>query len=272
MRRTLMKATVFLGGGRITTALIAGLRLAHYPTSIVVHDRHPELLRRLRREYSVFIDPDLHHAVAAARLLIIAVRPDSVPELLERIGALDRPLTAVSLAAGIPLANLSRHLGPLVHWSRAMPSPAARFGRGLTATNFPRRSPRQVRARVNAFFGEVGQVIELPESRYDAFTVTYSCSHGYHALATLARAAESVGLDRKTALVAAAHALGDGILSWREGNISLPDLLREAATPGGIAATTMSAMDDAGYQRAVERGVRSGLARTRRNARILQAT
>jgi pyrroline-5-carboxylate reductase len=125
---------------------------------------------------------------------------------------------------------------------------------------------------VNAFFGEVGQVIELPESRYDAFTVTYSCSHGYHALATLARAAESVGLDRKTALVAAAHALGDGILSWREGNISLPDLLREAATPGGIAATTMSAMDDAGYQRAVERGVRSGLARTRRNARILQAT
>jgi pyrroline-5-carboxylate reductase len=265
-----MKATVFLGGGRITTALIAGLRRARYRSPIVVHDRHPERLRWLRREYSVLIDPDLHHAVEMATLLIIAVRPDSVPELLERIGKLDKPLTAVSLAAGIPLANFFGQLGRLVHWSRAMPSPAARFGRGLTATSFPRGSPKQVRARVNAFFAEVGQVVELPESRYDAFTVTYSCSHGYHALATLAGAAERLGLNRKTALLAAAHALGDGILSWREGKISLPDLLHEAATPGGIAADTMSAMDDAGYKRAVERGVRSGLARTRRNARILK--
>jgi pyrroline-5-carboxylate reductase len=211
-----MKATVFLGGGRITTALIAGLRRARYRSPIVVHDRHPERLRWLRREYSVLIDPDLHHAVEMATLLIIAVRPDSVPELLERIGTLDKPLTAVSLAAGIPLANFFGQLGRLVHWSRAMPSPAARFGRGLTATSFP------------------------------------------------------LGLDRKTALLAAAHALGDGILSWREGKISLPDLLHEAATPGGIAADTMSAMDDAGYKRAVERGVRSGLARTRKNARILK--
>lgn len=267
-----MKASVFLGGGRITTALIAGLRLARYRSSIVVHDRHPERLRRLRHEYSVLIDPDLHHAVRTARLLIIAVRPDSVPELLERIGPLDTPLIAVSLAAGIPLANFSGQLGPLVHWSRAMPSPAARFGRGLTATAFPRRSPKQVRARVNAFFAEVGQVIELPESRYDAFTVTYSCSHGYHALATLAGAAEKLGLGRKTALLAAAHALCDGILSWRDGNITLPTLLHEAATPGGIAANTMSAMDEAGYKQAVVRGVRSGLARTRRNARILKSS
>ena len=70
-----MKATVFLGGGRITTALIAGLRLARYPTPIVVHDRHPELLRRLRRQYSVLIDPDLHHAIGAAGLLILNAMP-----------------------------------------------------------------------------------------------------------------------------------------------------------------------------------------------------
>ena len=123
---------------------------------------------------------------------------------------------------------------------------------------------------MNAFSAEVGQVVELPESRSDAFTVTYSCTHGYHALATLGGAAERLGLDRKTALLAAAHALGDGILSWREGNVSLPDLLHEAATPGGIAANTMSSMDDAGYKLAVERGVRTGLARTRTNARILK--
>ena len=43
-----MKATVFLGGGRITGALVAGLRLAGYAGEIVVYDRNPEKLRALR--------------------------------------------------------------------------------------------------------------------------------------------------------------------------------------------------------------------------------
>ena len=47
--------------------------------------------------------------------------------------------------------------------------------------------------------------------------MTYSSSQGYHALAALAEGAETLGLNRKTALTAAAHALADGILAWREG-------------------------------------------------------
>jgi len=42
---------------------------------------------------------------------------------------------------------------------------------------------------------------------------------------------------------------------------SLESLLEEAATPGGIAATTMTGMDAAGYGRAVRKGVRDGLRR-----------
>ena len=53
--------------------------------------------------------------------------------------------------------------------------------------------------------------------------MTYSSSHGYHALAALAEAAEKLGLDRKTALTAAAHALADGVLAWRESDLSLDD-------------------------------------------------
>jgi pyrroline-5-carboxylate reductase len=110
-------------------------------------------------------------------------------------------------------------------------------------------------------------VIEIPESKFDAFTVTYSCSHGYHALATLAKSAQAAGLDRETALLASAHALADGIFAWREGNLSLGRLLEEAATPGGIAAATMTGMDSAGYARAVRQGVVEGLRRARANAR-----
>jgi len=45
------------------------------------------------------------------------------------------------------------------------------------------------------------------------------------------------------------------------------DLLQEAATPGGIAAATISAMDEAGYSRVVERGIHAGIRQARRNAK-----
>jgi pyrroline-5-carboxylate reductase len=148
-----------------------------------------------------------------------------------------------------------------------MPSPVCRSGQGLTALTFPTGLSRRDRKLIRAFFETFGKVVEVPESKFDAFTVTYSCSHGYHALATLAKAGEAAGLDRRSALIASAHALASGILAWREGNESLESLLEEAATPGGIAATTMAGMDAAGYGRAVRAGVRAGLARARANAR-----
>ena len=262
-----MKATVFLGGGRITGALLAGLRLAGYRQPIIVHDRHPQKLRQLERLYGVRTERDLQSAVEQAQLLVAAVRPDSLKDLLQEIGDVDRPLTAVSLVAGVALAGLRKKLGARVRWSRAMPSPACRTGRGLTALAFERGFSAARKREIREFFARVGPVIEVPESKFDAFTVTYSCSHGYHALATLTAAAERLGLDRKTALLAAAHALADGILGWREGTVSLGDLLHEAATPGGIAATVMKSMDAAGYQQAVRSGLTAGLKRTRKNAR-----
>ena len=262
-----MNATVFLGGGRITSALLAGLRLACYDKPILVHDRHPQKLRDLKRRYGVAIEQELRRAVEQAHLLIIAVRPDSIRELLERIGRVGRSMLAASLAAGVPLSQLRAPLGPPVRWARAMPSPVCRSGHGLTAVTFDKGFPRRGRHEIRDFFALVGQVLEIPEPKFDAFTVTYSSSHGYHALAMLAKAAEKLGLDRKTASIAAAHALGDGIMGWREGSIPLDRLLHEAATPGGIAATVMSHMDDAGYARIVEQGLRAGMSKARKNAK-----
>ena len=262
-----MKPTVFLGGGRITTALVAGLRLAGDKSRIIVVDHHRRKVRHLKRQYGVIAESDLHRAVEAAGLLVIAVRPSSVRGLLAEIGKVNRPVVVVSLAAGIPLARIRGSLGPRVQWARAMPSPACRTLRGLTAVAFSRQTSSRARRLVKSFFAKVGAVIEIPERKFDAFTVTYSCSHGYHALATFADAARRVGLDRSTALTAAAHALADGILSWREGDTSLPELLHEAATPGGIAATVMSAMDKDGYRHLVEKSLRAGIARARANAK-----
>jgi pyrroline-5-carboxylate reductase len=268
-----MSALVFLGGGRITSALITGLRRAGQRGPIVVYDRHPEKVRRLERDFGVTRAADLARAVSSARLLVIAVRPASVRELLARVeeqivgtkrrNSAGRPIVAVSLAAGVPLAVLRAHLGRPVQWARAMPSPLCRCGRGLTALAFDRTVPQRARTTIRKLFSRVGEVRVISEKQFDAFTVTYSSSHGYHALAALARAAETLGLPRNLALAAAAHALADGILAWRDGHESLAALITEAATPGGTAAAVMGAMDARGYERIVERALRAGITRAR---------
>lgn len=262
-----MRATVFLGGGRITGALISGLRLAGYGQTIIVHDRHAAKLRELQRQLGVTGERDLHRAVAQAGLLILAVRPDSMRDLLSAIGPVKRRLPAVSLAAGVPLSKLRKRLEPPARWARAMPSPTCRTGRGFTALTFSRDVSQSERKLVHDFFAQVGTVLEIPESKFDVFTATYSSSHGYHALAALSRAGKKLGLDRRTALAAAAHALAGGVMAFTEGKLPLEKLIHEAATPGGIAAKVMKTMDDAGYYRIVERGVRAGVARARANGR-----
>ena len=262
-----MKATVFLGGGRITGALVAGLRLAKYDKPIIVHDRHPTKLRQLKRQFDVIGEPNLHRAVDQAALLIIAVRPDSVHDLLQKVGKIHRPLNLVSVAAGIPLSKLRGRLGPPVRWARAMPSPVCRTARGLTALSYDRTFSRTAKREVRRLFEKVGTVLEIPERHFDAFTVTFSSSHGYHALATLAASAVRLGLNRETALTASAHGLADGILSWRENKIPLDQLLHEAATPGGTAAAAMKAMDSLGYAQLIQRGLQAGIAQARKNAK-----
>lgn len=268
VRRELGAATVFLGGGRITGALAAGLRLAGDERAIIAYDRHPEKLQALRRESRVEMARDLKSAVERAGMLIVAVRPSSVKELLAEIAACGArsPKLCISLAAGIPLANLRRWLGGPVRWVRAMPSPVCRIGRGFTPVCFDRSVTKKHRALVRRMFARVGPVLELRESQMDAITASLSPTHGYHALKTLAQAAQRAGLDAKTALITAGHALSDGIEYWRDSGEKLEDLLAEAATPGGIAAATMAAMDQAGYSRAVASGIRAGIERARKNS------
>lgn len=267
-KKVMIKAITFLGGGRITGALAAGLRLAGDRRELVVYDRHPEKARALRLESEVEVARDLKSAVQRAGILIIAVRPASVAEMLAQVhdcGA-DAPRLCVSLAAGIPIGNLRAWLAR--PWVRAMPSPVCRIGKGFTPVTFGRGVRNGDRREVLELFARVGPVIELPERQMDAVTAAASPTHGYHALANLARAAQDAGLNRETALSAAAHALADGIGYWRESGQELEELLEEAATPGGIAAATMAAMDKAGYARAVRSGIAAGVGRAQKNSRM----
>ncbi len=221
----------------------------------------------LKRQYGVIVEPDLHRAVESAHLLIIAVRPDSVHGLLKEIGAqLIRRSGSSESGSRRSSVQTARGLGSPVRWARAMPSPVCRSGRGLTALTFGRGLTVTARAQVRNLFAAVGTVLEIPENQFDAFTVTYSSSLGYHTLAALVAAAEAIGLDRKSARLAAAHALADGIAAWRGAIYPWRNCCKRQLRPAARRPAVMASLDDAGYGKILEQGLRAGIRQARKNA------
>jgi pyrroline-5-carboxylate reductase len=261
---------VFLGGGGLTQAMVAGLKyhaanvLRGKPAKfqLIVHDRHPNKLQTLRR-LGAKTESNLQRAVDAADILLIAVRPDSVAGLLASLNLGGRSPLAVSLAAGIPMEGLRRELGPPVRWARAMPSPACRTGRGLTALAFGAELKPAERKTIRTLFAALGTVLEVPEESFDVFMVTYAPIHGYHALAALTAAATRLGLDPAVASTAATHALADGIVALHASRTSLEAALKEAATPGGISVAIAASMDASGYSAMMERALQAGIDRAK---------
>jgi len=250
--------------------MIAGLRAGKYAAAIAVHDHRVERMRLLRRAHGARVEPDLEAGVRAAQLIVLAVRPDAAEETLrelnvalERGGARGPRKILVSVMAGLPLARLQKRIRAGVRWARAMPSPLCESGNGLTALTFGSGCDQETRAAVCCLFGTFGQVVLLPEHQFDAFTVLYSPSHGVHALSALADAGVEAGLSSKTALKAAAHALGGAVAALTTSRGGLKRMVRLATTPGGTAEATMAGMESAGYRYAVAQGVQQGIARAR---------
>jgi pyrroline-5-carboxylate reductase len=261
---------LFIGGGSIGAAMIAGLRAGKYSAPIAVHDHRAERMRLLRRAHGATEEPDLGTGVRAAQLIVLAVRPDAAEEMLrqldvalERGGHREPRKILVSVMAGVPLAWLRKRIRAGVTWARAMPSPLCESGNGLTALAFGSGCAKETREAVYRLFATFGQVIVLPERHFDAFTVIYSPSHGVHALSALTDAGVEAGLSRNTAFQAAAHALSGAEAALRTGSGDLKRIQRQAATPGGTAEATMAGMESAGYRKAVAQGVQRGIARAR---------
>lgn len=266
-----VRSVCFIGGGRITGAILAGLRLRHsdFDARLTVCDRNPRKLLSLRRNFGVRTTESLLEALGAD-LLILAVRPQSVNQVLKILQqAPRRKIAALSLCAGISLQQLKSRMPLPVRWARAMPSPACASGHGLTALCYGANFPAYAKNAIYEMFSSISEVINMTEREMDAFTVAFSPTHGLHALAALARAGEKLGLSRELAQLAAAHALGDAISDWRaRGAPPLAELLAEACTPGGIAAETIRTLDRAGYSRMVERSLRAGMKRLQKNSKL----
>jgi pyrroline-5-carboxylate reductase len=179
--------------------------------------------------------------IAAA--LFLAVKPQVMGKVLPAVSALVGDDTVcVSIAAGTPMATLSRHLGDAAI-VRAMPNTPAMIGRGITAALANARvtgEQHEFAERLLSVSGPVEWV--ATEDEIDAVTAVSGSGPAYVFYLTecMAEAGRKVGLDAALAMrLARATVAGAGELMHRSDE-DAATLRKNVTSPGG---TTAAALD-----------------------------
>jgi pyrroline-5-carboxylate reductase len=176
-RAVVLPSIAFLGAGSMARAVMGGLLQPDVTVEGGIRatnrraDRAAEFADEPRvTAYATEADAAANRrAVDGAKLVVVAVKPAMVPDLLDEIAdALDPGAVVVSVAAGVTVATYEAHLPEHVSVVRTMPNTPAVVGRAVTGVSAGTRSSEADLALVVALFETVGEVLVVPESQLDA--------------------------------------------------------------------------------------------------------
>ena len=123
-----------LGAGKIGEALVAGLVSSGWRAGeqIVVTARAAGRIEELCDRYGISGTLSNLDAIEGADIVVIAVKPQDIGDLLAEIGGrLTSSQTVLSVAAAIPTAEIERHCADTVPVVRAMPNTASTVHEGM---------------------------------------------------------------------------------------------------------------------------------------------
>ncbi len=262
-----MRPTIaILGAGAMGEILARGLLRAGWePGDLVMAARRPERAREAEQATGVKTLLDAAEAAQHAEVVVIAVKPGDVAELLEQVGGAIVPgQTVISLAAGVPTSFFESKLGD-VAVVRAMPNTPAAVDEAITAYCPGRHAADGALDHAAAVLGAVGETIELRESLLDAVTAVSGTGPAYvYLLAeSLIEAAIREGLPHHAATKLVEQTLrGAGIL-LAETHRSPFELRAEVTSPGGTTAAAMHVLQEHGFRAVIEDAVRAAAQRSR---------
>ncbi len=241
-----MKNSVgFIGVGNMGTAIIKGL--AAQKLSVHGCDLDKAKLKSLAKEVGLKPEATPTDVVKACRYVILAVKPQHLPSVLEEIApALTKKHCLLSIAAGVTqerLKKLSKGRCPVV---RIMPNTPALVGAGVFALCFDDPTLDEERKSfVRAMHQPLGQVHELPEKLFDAFTSVAGCGPAYvfYFMDAVVEAGVNLGLTRaqSTQIVKALFA-GSAKLA-AESDLHLAELREMVTSPAGSTIRAIIHMD-----------------------------
>ena len=264
-----MRKLGFIGAGNMAGALIRGVLAAgsHRPAEIWATDTVPEQRRRIRRRYGVGIADDNGMLVRGSRIVVLAVKPQVLADVLREIREhVSRTQLFISIAAGVPLFRLQQGLGESARVVRVMPNTPALLGKGVSVlVKGERASAADLRGALR-LLRAVGDALAVDDERLlDPVTGLSGSGPAYvyrFAEALIAAGtAQGLGLEVAGRLVfrtmegAAAMLLETGMT---------PRELREmVSSPGGTTLAGLAALDQAGFMESVARAVQAATDRSR---------
>lgn len=239
-----MQTIAFVGGGNMARSLIGGLvARGHSPDYIVAADPIPSQLDALRTQFGIRTTQRNEEALAAADVVILAVKPQEMRNVVTQLAPQLRsgPLL-ISIAAGIRASDIQRWAGGIAV-VRCMPNRPALQGCGVTGLFATAEVPAVGREHAERILSAVGTTLWLEhESQMDAVTAVSGSGPAYFFLLIemLEQAGIALGLPAHVSRTLAVEtAYGSGCMA-RESQDS-PATLREQVTSKG--GTTEAALN-----------------------------
>ncbi|HUX31219.1 MAG TPA: pyrroline-5-carboxylate reductase [Thiobacillus sp.] len=263
-----MHKVSFIGGGNMAAAIIGGLIASGTPpTDIEVVEINADARGQLAARFGVVTHTDLSQARLHG-LIVLAVKPQSLPEVAAALAPRLAGHLVVSIAAGVRVADLARWLGGHTRIVRAMPNTPALVQAGIAGLFAPLDVGQDARSQAETVLRAVGGVVWVEdEPQLDAVTAVSGSGPAYvfYFLESLEAAAVAQGLSSAIARQLALQTFfGAAKLALESGEE--PAMLRQRVTSkGGTTERGIAALESAAVRLAIGQAVEAA---SRRSAEL----
>lgn len=267
-----------LGAGSMARAILAGLLAPHVSVegAVRVTNRSAENAANFDNEprvqaWATANDPEANlAAVRGATIVLVAVKPAMVPDLLDEISpALEPGAIVVSVAAGVTTATMEAHLPEHVAVIRTMPNTPSKIGLGVTGIAAGSRSTAQQLELIAAMFSTVGEVIILPEEQIDALGSISGSGPAYvfYFIEQLTKVAIEHGFTPEQAHTMVQGTFRGAVELLAASGEEPQELRRQVTSPKGSTERAIAVFDDADIKAILLKGTQAAIARSEEMAR-----
>jgi pyrroline-5-carboxylate reductase len=232
------KKLAVLGVGKLGGILLRAYlkEVLFAPPRVSATVRHEEKAQTLAKELGVRVSTKNREAVKNADIVLLAVKPQVVGEVLKEIKpALGKDTLVISVAASVPTSYIEERVGEKVPVIRAMPNTCSTVGCGMTGICKGSHASAEHLEIAKTLFNAVGRTVVVDEKNMDAVTGLSASgpAFAYIILESLAEAGVKVGLPRDVATLLAAQTMkGSASVVLETGDH--PALLKDSVTtPAG---------------------------------------
>jgi pyrroline-5-carboxylate reductase len=257
-----------LGAGRMGEALLNGLLRSGGWTAgqVTCTTRTPRRAELLAERHGVRAHTDSAGAAAAADVVVLAVKPQSMAELLAEIAPkLHRGQTVVSVAAGVSTATIEAALGEDIPVVRVMSNVAVQVDEAMSVLAAGAHAGPDDVAVASAILREVGTVIELAEHQLDAVTALSGSGPAYLFLLaeTMIEAGIMLGLPRDVATELIGQTMVGSARMLRDSGRHPVELRESVTSPGGTTIAAIRVLEQERVRAAFLNAIEAATLRSR---------